>query len=86
MKPIRLSHHAEGYTEKRGFTREEVDRVIREAPWRPADWGAGRFQASAEFPFGQTWNGKVYATKQVRPIFVETDVEIVVGTVYTYYY
>ena len=31
------------------------------------------------------WNGKVYATKQVRPVFVEEAGEIVVITVYTYY-
>jgi ABC-type glucose/galactose transport system permease subunit len=31
-------------------------------------------------------NGEVYATKQVRPIFVEEAGEIVVVTVYTYYF
>jgi hypothetical protein len=30
--------------------------------------------------------GKRYATKQVRPIFVEEEREIVVVTVYTYYF
>jgi len=34
-----------------------------------------------EFPFNAVWNGKHYATKRVRPIFVETDVETVVVTV-----
>jgi hypothetical protein len=29
------------------------------------------------------WNGKLYATKQVRPIFVDEAAEIVVVTVYT---
>jgi hypothetical protein len=86
VKPIRLSRHAGGYTAKRGFTREEVEQVIRQAPWEPADWGEGRLQATREFPYGQTWNGRFYTTKQVRPVFVETDVEIVVVTVYTYYY
>jgi len=33
----------------------------------------------------QTWNEKLYATKEVRPIFVEQADEIVVVTVYTYY-
>lgn len=31
------------------------------------------------------WNGKVYATKIVRPVFEETPDEIVVVTVYTYF-
>jgi hypothetical protein len=39
-----------------------------------------------DFPFGQDWNGKVYATKQVRPVFVDEPGEIVVITVYTYYF
>lgn len=30
--------------------------------------------------------GKVYATKQVRPVFVEEATEVVVVTVYTYYF
>jgi len=32
------------------------------------------------------WNGKLYATKQVRPIFVAEETEIVVITVYAYYF
>jgi len=86
VKPIRLSRHAQGYMAKRGFAQSEVEQAIREAPWQPADWGEGRMQARKEFPLNAVWNGKHYATKQVRPVFVETDVEIVVVTVYTYYY
>lgn len=86
MKPIRLSRHAQGYAAKRGFTQEEVERTIRGSSWQPADWGEGRLQAATEFPFNRTWNGSFYATKKVRPIFIETELEIVVVTVYTYYY
>jgi hypothetical protein len=35
---------------------------------------------------GTGWNGKVYPTKQVRPIFVEEAEEILVATVYVYYF
>ncbi len=38
-----------------------------------------------ELSFNREWNGRAYATKQVRPIFVEEANEIVVITVYTYY-
>jgi hypothetical protein len=31
------------------------------------------------------WNKRLYATKEIRPIFVEQADEIVVVTVYTYY-
>lgn len=34
----------------------------------------------------KTWNSKWYTTKKVRPIFVETATEIMVITVYTYYF
>ena len=46
----------------------------------------GRLDCRRNFPYGKEWNGKVYATKQVRPIFVEEVGEIVVITVYTYYF
>ncbi len=36
------------------------------------------------FPFLSKLNGKVYPTKQVRPVFVEEAAELVVITVYTY--
>jgi len=46
----------------------------------------GRLDCRRNFPYGREWNGKVYSTKQVRPIFVEEPAEIVVITVYTYYF
>src|ERR1035438_2904040 len=49
---------------------------------RPAP--QGRQETSKEFAHGRDWNGPIYATKRVRPIFVETPTEIVVITVYTY--
>jgi len=39
-----------------------------------------------DFAFNRTWNTRQYATKQVRPIFVEELQEIVVITVYVYYF
>jgi len=45
-----------------------------------------RFECRMNFTFEQEWNGKVYQTKQVRPIFVEETDEILVITVYTYYF
>ena len=44
---------------------------------------SGHSSATA-IPRCQLWNGKSYATKQVRPIFVEESIEIVVVTVYVY--
>ena len=84
MKPIRLSQHALRYTRKRGFTVAEVEDTIRKSPWMPTE--LGRLACRKNFPYGNEWNGKVYAIKQVRPIFVEEPGEIVVITVYTYYF
>lgn len=86
MKPIRLSAHAAGYIPIRGFTLAEVETAIRSEPWLPATQGQGRMECRKDFTYGRDWNGKVYATKQVRPVFVEKNTEIVVITVYTYYF
>lgn len=84
MKPVRLSQHAAGYRERRGFTEGEVEEGIRTCPWEPAE--LGRFECRLNLPYGKEWHGKTYQTKQVRPIFVEQADEILVVTVYTYYF
>ena len=84
MKPIRLTAHAQGYLSRRGFTVAEVEDAIRTGRWRPA--AQGRQETSKEFAYGRDWNGTVYATKRVRPIFVDESTEIVVITVYTYFF
>lgn len=84
MKPIRLTKHAQGYFERRGFTVEEVEEAIRSGIWQPAE--QGRLECSVEFEFGKDWNGRRYKRKKVNPVFVEEESEIVVITVYTFYY
>jgi len=84
MKTIRLSKHALGYVAKRGFTVAEVEDAIRTCAWGAAE--LGRLDCRKDFPCGRAWNGKVYATRQVRPVFVDEAEEIVVITVYTYYF
>jgi hypothetical protein len=84
VKPIRLSAHAAGYTNRRGFSATEVEEAIHTSLWQPAE--LGRLECRKDFPFNREWNGKIYATKQVRPVFVEEATEIVVVTVYTYYF
>ena len=83
-KPIRLSGHARGYLTRRGFTEAEVEETIRTSPWLPAR--NNRLEASKDFPYAADWNGVRYATKRVRPVFVDEPGEIVVVTVYTYYF
>jgi hypothetical protein len=84
MKRIRLSKHALGYIASRGFAVAEVEEAIRTCAWGQAE--LGRLDCRKDFAYGLEWNGKVYATKQVRPVFVEEPEEIVVITVYTHYF
>ena len=84
MKPIRLSGHARGNLAFRGTTEEEIVEAIRTATWGPAE--LGRLECRKNFAYGREWNGRFYETKQVRPIFVEEADEIVVVTVYVYYF
>jgi hypothetical protein len=55
-KPTRLSLHARDYIALRGFGEGEVERVIREADWRPTS--QARFEAALDVPFGAIWNGR----------------------------
>ena len=73
-----------GYAASRGFTVAEVQEAIRTCAWGTAE--LGRLDCRKNFAYGRQWNGKVYATKQVRPVFVEQAGKIVVITVYTYYF
>ena len=83
-KSIRLSEHAKEQLFYRGATEEEVLAAIRTCPWFEAE--RGKLECRKDFSYLKEWNGKKYATKQVRPIFVEEADEIVVITIYTYYF
>ena len=83
-KPIRLSGHAHTQLARRGVTEEEVVAAIRSSPWQSAD--LSRLECRNNFKHASQWNGKFYETKQVRPIFVEEDDEILVVTIYSYYF
>jgi len=83
MKPIKLSAHALSYANSRGFTVSEVEETIPNAPSQAAE--LGRIECRKTFPFNREWNKRIYANKEVPPIFVEEPDEIVVVTVYTYY-
>ncbi len=82
-KPIRLTGHARGQLGFRGATEADVLSAIRTSPWQPA--ALGRLECR-DFPFNAEWNRRRYATRQVRPIFVDEPDEIVVVTVYVYYF
>jgi len=83
MKEIYFTAHALANIPKRGFTREEVIECIRTEKWEAAE--IGKSECRKNFVYNKEWNGKLYATKQVRPIFADEE-KIIVITVYTYYF
>jgi len=68
----------------RGVYESEVVEAIRSAEWKPAE--LGRLECRMDFPYNREWNGRFYTTKRVRPIFVEEPEQILVVTVYGYYF
>jgi hypothetical protein len=84
MKPIRLSLHAEEQLVFRGTTEAEIIEAIETSSWELAE--LGRLESRKDFIYENEWHKKYYRVKQVRPIFVEEEDEIVVVTIYTYYF
>jgi hypothetical protein len=82
-KPIHLSGHAGSQMVRRGVSESEVIETIRTQSWQAAEFG--RLECRKDFAYHHEWNGRLYETKRVRPIFVEEADEIVVVTVYSYY-
>jgi uncharacterized protein DUF4258 len=84
MKPIRFTSHAIEQCAERGATQSEVREAIERGLREPAR--RGRFICRHNFEYRAKWQGKYYAIKQVAPVVVEAENEIVVVTVYTFYF
>jgi hypothetical protein len=84
MKRIRLTEHARLQCAERGATEAEVLQAVREGIQEPAK--QDRISCRFNFPFNRTWQGNWYAVKQVAPVIKEESEEIVVITVYTFYF
>ena len=83
-KPVRFSGHAQQRLDSRGATTQEVIQTVRTGTWEQAE--LGKLECRQDFVYNATWNQRHYATKQVRPVFVDEADEIVVVTVYVYYF
>lgn len=84
MKPIRLTKHAREQASERGTNEAEINEAITDGSREPAKHG--RKLCRHNFRFGETWQGKQYPIKQVAPVIKEEPDEIVVITVYTFYF
>ena len=69
---------------ERGTSREEVTAALSRGEKVPAK--KSRHAYRLNFQFNQFWGGKHYRIKQVVPIVKEEEKEIVVITVYVFYF
>jgi hypothetical protein len=83
-KPIRLSNHAKIQCIERGVTFVEVIETIISGTREPAK--KNRILAKQNFQYNDYWYDSFYPIKQVSPVFVEEEDEIVVITVYSYFF
>jgi hypothetical protein len=83
-KPVRFSGHAQQRLDSRGTTMQEVIETIRAGTWQQTE--LGKLECRKDFVYNAIWNQSHYTTKQVRPVFVDEADEIVVVTVYVYYF
>jgi len=83
-KPIRLSAHAQEQCAERGAAAQEVEKAIREGEREPAKRGRTLYRYN--FEFGGAWHGQRYAIKQVAAVVAEEPDELVVVTVYAFYF
>jgi hypothetical protein len=84
VKPIRLTKHAQEQAIERGTNEAEIIDIIVTGNRQPAK--NGRYKYQAIFQYNNDWQGQFYSVKKVVPIVTETDTELVVITVYTFYF
>jgi len=84
MKPIRLTRHAKLQALDRGASEAEIRQAVLEGRRESAK--KGRALCRYNMPFDADWGGKHYGVKQVAPVIKEEEEEIVVITVYTFYF
>jgi hypothetical protein len=84
MKPIRLTQHALDQCKERGTNEAEVCQAIQQGLREKTK--KDRELCHFNFAYGQSWQGNDYAIKQVVPVIKEEADEIVVITVYTFYF
>ncbi len=79
-----FSDHALQKMEQRGVTEREVLEAVQRGERMPAK--KGRLSFRLNFDFNNYWGGKHCPVKQVVPVAVEENGEIVVVTVYAFYF
>ena len=84
QKSVRISAHARLQMAERGVKEPEVIATVRQGDPEPAR--AGRTIYRKTFKFDGTWRGRTYRLKQVAAVVAEEPAELVVVTVYAFYF
>ncbi len=80
---VRFHPHALVRLKERGATESEVIATVQQGERFPAKLGRTGFRRN--FPFGATWRGRQYTTKQVEAYAVEEDGWLVITVIVKYY-
>jgi hypothetical protein len=83
-KSIIFSDHARQKMVDRGASENEVETAIRKGIPEPAR--KERLLFRKNFSFNDDWRGKHFAVKQVAPVVSEEEDELVVVTVFVFYF
>jgi hypothetical protein len=81
---VLLHKHAADRLMERGATEAEVVATVKEGSRFDAKYGRAGFRLN--FPFGRTWKGKYYETKQIEAYAVEEDNDWIVITFVAKYF
>jgi len=84
MKKIRFTKHAGERLGLRGTNENEVIEAINTGSREPAK--NNRTICRLNFEFNNKWQGVQYSVKQVAPVIKEEDDQIIVITIYTYFF
>ena len=67
-----------------GLAKRKFMKQSEPSKWKPAE--LGRLECKKILPYKKEWNKIYYNEKEIRPIFVEEENEIIVITIYTYFF
>jgi hypothetical protein len=84
VKRIRLTFHASQRCQSRGTNENEVRQAVIRGVRETAKKGRVLFRLN--FQYNRTWRGRHYAIKQVAPVVIEKTDQIIVVTVYTFFF
>lgn len=84
MKKILFTKHALERLPSRGTNENEVKEAVESGSREPAK--NNRIICRLNFEYNKPWQGINYAVKQVAPVIKEENNNIIVITVYTYFF